>query len=485
MTVTSGQRFARATPCPICGGFDAARRGQGQRCFGFLSSDGGYAHCTREERAGGLDREADAATYAHRLAGTCRCGIEHRQTGAATGFTPRRSRIVTIYDYCDEAGELIFQVVREDPKGFRQRRPDPKRPDAWLWNLASTRRVLYRLTEVLAAARKGGRIYVVEGEKDADAISALGLTGTTSPGGAGKWRGEYAKSLRGAGVVVIADKDTPGRAHAQMVARSCSGTTTNVRVIELPGDTVKDASDFLATGGTKVELERIVDEASEWSPEGNTKRATLQQPTIPLAGTGLRTRTWRELTASADEDPARAIVAEHIAEGDTVLLYGYSGIGKSIVALACAVSIHRGEPFLDQFPTLAAHVGIIDEESSPPRLGRRLAQLGHARGIGPADDDLPLFAVGEGVRLDTDDGLELIFTWIRANELAVLIVDTLRRVHRLRENEADDMATSSTPTQAATRSTRSPATRAAPCSSCSSFRPRTRRSSRCSRASPR
>ena len=39
--------------------------------------------------------------------------------------TPQRApRIVETYDYRDEGGALLFQVVRLDPKDFRQRRPD-------------------------------------------------------------------------------------------------------------------------------------------------------------------------------------------------------------------------------------------------------------------------------------------------------------------------------------------------------------------------
>lgn len=85
------------------------------------------------------------------------------------------SRIVTTYDYTDEAGQLLFQTVRLDPKDFRQRRPDGK---SWIWNLNGTRRVLYRLPELLATT---GNVYVVEGEKDADRLTSLGLAATTNP----------------------------------------------------------------------------------------------------------------------------------------------------------------------------------------------------------------------------------------------------------------------------------------------------------------
>ena len=59
-------------------------------------------------------------------------------------------RIVKTYGYCDENGTLLFQVVRFEPKGFRQRRPDGY--GGWIWKLQDTRRVPYRS----ARAFKGG-----------------------------------------------------------------------------------------------------------------------------------------------------------------------------------------------------------------------------------------------------------------------------------------------------------------------------------------
>ena len=43
-------------------------------------------------------------------------------------FASRRvhSQIVATYDYRDEAGKLLFQVIRLQPKSFRQRHPDGK-----------------------------------------------------------------------------------------------------------------------------------------------------------------------------------------------------------------------------------------------------------------------------------------------------------------------------------------------------------------------
>ena len=54
-------------------------------------------------------------------------------------------KIVKTYDYKDESGQLLYQVVRYEPKDFRQRRPDGQ--GGWIWNLQGVRRVLYRLQE--------------------------------------------------------------------------------------------------------------------------------------------------------------------------------------------------------------------------------------------------------------------------------------------------------------------------------------------------
>jgi putative DNA primase/helicase len=67
---------------------------------------------------------------------------------------PRPRIIVKTYDYCDENGELLYQVCRFEPKDFRPRRPDGK------FTLEGVRRVLYRLPELLKAVADGRLVYV-------------------------------------------------------------------------------------------------------------------------------------------------------------------------------------------------------------------------------------------------------------------------------------------------------------------------------------
>lgn len=191
-------------------------------------------------------------------------------TGAAEGVRQRPARtsparIAATYDYTDEGGTLLYQAVRYEPKGFAQRRPAGE--DTWTYKLDDVRRVLYRLPEVLATVHAAKPVYICEGEKDADALAALGLCATTAPMGARKWDDGYTETLCGAGVIILPDNDPDGREHGQIVARAIHGRVKRVRVVELPGLPVKgDVSDWLAAGGTKEQLLTLVKVTPDWMP---------------------------------------------------------------------------------------------------------------------------------------------------------------------------------------------------------------------------
>jgi len=160
-----------------------------------------------------------------------------------------------LYDYQDEAGKLLFQVVRKPGKKFAQRRPDGN--GGWIWNLKGTRRVLYRLPELIA--RPDEIVFVAEGEKDVDRLQAVGLLATTNSGGAGKWKSSHSESLQDRDVIILPDNDAPGLDHAERVARSLQGVAASVRIIELTDLPEKgDISDWLAAGHTLDELDALV-----------------------------------------------------------------------------------------------------------------------------------------------------------------------------------------------------------------------------------
>ncbi|MGI2336872.1 MAG: toprim domain-containing protein [Dehalogenimonas sp.] len=179
---------------------------------------------------------------------------------------------VAHYDYQDDAGELLFQVVRFEPKGFRQRRPDGK--GGWIWNLQGIEPVLYHLPEIIQAVDEGGQIYICEGEKDVEAARMMGLTATTSPMGAGKWRKSYTDTLLGArSVVILPDKDDPGRRHAADIAISLHSVGVSVKVVELPGPG-KDFTDWLSNDGKMYDFNAAVEAAPAYEPPERTADAT-------------------------------------------------------------------------------------------------------------------------------------------------------------------------------------------------------------------
>ena len=188
-------------------------------------------------------------------------GADARRTGTPLG------EMVATYEYTDEEGGPLFEVVRyAHPKNFRQR---VRQGDgSYKWSTKGVRRVLYRLPEVVAGVAANRHVLVVEGEKDADELARQAFVATTCPGGAGKWKPEFSESLRGARVVILSDNDDPGREHGEAIAQALHGIASEVRVLELPDLPEKgDVSVWLEGGGTDDELKALVRDAPLWEPK--------------------------------------------------------------------------------------------------------------------------------------------------------------------------------------------------------------------------
>lgn len=155
------------------------------------------------------------------------------------------------FKYADEDGVLLYEHVRGQHKEFAFRRPDPLSRSGWRWSLGDTRRVLYRLPEVVNASPSAA-VFITEGETDADALVAAGETATTTDSGAltgsglKAWHPEWSEALRGREVLVTADRDAPGRVHARHVAASLDGIARFVWIVEAAAG--KDVRDHLAAG---------------------------------------------------------------------------------------------------------------------------------------------------------------------------------------------------------------------------------------------
>ena len=250
------RRFTSEDPCPICSGSQDEPRGNGTRCFGFLGSDGVFAHCSREEFAGEIEQHPEARTYPHMLVGECRCGTRHGEP-SSNGH----GKIVKTYDYVSPTGNLVHQVLRYEPKTFKQRHPDPDNPGQWIWSMKGVERVLYRLPDLIQARLAGEMVLVCEGEKDCDTAGDLGLVATTCAEGARKWQESYNPEFRGCDVVLLPDLDAEGREHMNRVADQLLPVARSMKILELPGlSHGGDLSDWVSEGGTREELQNLVEE---------------------------------------------------------------------------------------------------------------------------------------------------------------------------------------------------------------------------------
>jgi hypothetical protein len=293
--VDSSDRFNENSPCPVCGGHDHLPAGQGVRCWGYVSDGGTVAHCTREEYAGAVHRMDSSSTYPHGL-GDCSCGIAHAvpQIGPTT---LKGKAVAAVYSYRDERGLLLYQCVRLEPKAFLQRRPDGR--GGWAYNMRGVRRVPYQLDRVLAATTG---LFVVEGEKDADALAALNVPATTNVGGAGKWLAEFKNYFAGKLVAILPDNDPAGRDHAHDVAQSLHGVAAAVRIVDLPVPAKGDVSDWLAAGGTSPDLYALANQAPIWAPGAVVAPAQPAPQQVASSGGGSISSRLVELAEASGLD---------------------------------------------------------------------------------------------------------------------------------------------------------------------------------------
>ena len=280
----------------------------------------GFARCTRENMAGGIAMNSDQ-TYSHPLHGRCGCGAQHcdcpdyQFTGIPTCTVqslkdagkwtedgkrspkaepqrrpapkpkpvakPKPAKPWTwpddrfeAFHRCGVWRGIELEVARfkkdERPRGGTQKtiqRHRKEGTEAWFNGTGPLRGCddlpLYRERAAVAELMNGGRVYLVEGEKDVDAIWNEMQVACCSIGGAGKFRAANARTLVEAmdvdpaegmwmgRLVVIADRDHVGRAHARDIYRKLMKAGACMSQVSFwiatPPD-CKDAADVLAGG---------------------------------------------------------------------------------------------------------------------------------------------------------------------------------------------------------------------------------------------
>jgi hypothetical protein len=106
-------------------------------------------------------------------------GTAHSNGGSEKN-TSKQFRIVKTWPYVDEKGSELFEVCRlengeigadgKPDKTYRQRHRDATAPDGYIYSVKGIRQVPYSLPELIEAIGQSETIFVVEGEKCADAV---------------------------------------------------------------------------------------------------------------------------------------------------------------------------------------------------------------------------------------------------------------------------------------------------------------------------
>jgi putative DNA primase/helicase len=209
-----------------------------------------------------------------------------------TSVRRRYPDIAAVYEYRDEHGQHLLEVVRDVEKGFRQRRRDDSKPGGWDWRVTGVRRVLYRLPELLAAPLSAP-IYVVEGEKDVESLRKRGFFATCNIGGAGKWSGVEAcaaVALKGRNIVLISDLDDEkqgfaGQKHAKQAADHIRKVAASV-VGPMQCTKGHDITDHLEAGGTLDELVPVVWGSAPAKPSAAVDAKSGTRPKLSIVKDG-------------------------------------------------------------------------------------------------------------------------------------------------------------------------------------------------------
>ncbi|MDB4628158.1 hypothetical protein OAF82_01080, partial [bacterium] len=173
-----------------------------------------------------------------------------------------------LWIYRDRDGDPIGAVLRwEQPTG-KTIRPAFRFPDGWRMTYPP-KRPLFGLDQIVDE----GRVFVVEGEKAAARLHALGFPAVTSPGGAKAVGSADWSALEASEFVVLPDADDAGEAYAADVAEQLARAGREVAIARLPklrpqsGDDVVEWIDDVHAGDEVAAAGSLASIASDalWS----------------------------------------------------------------------------------------------------------------------------------------------------------------------------------------------------------------------------
>jgi len=332
-------------------------------------------------------------------------GVQRRSQEA---LTPKKY-VEARFDYYGPDGDLIFQVERYHPKTFRQRRPDGK--GGWLYNLQGVTQVPYNLVGLMQ--NPDAPVYVVEGEKAAEALIALGQVATTNAGGSANWKPELNQYFEGRRVIVLPDNDDAGQKHADVVVSQLYGVAAAIKRVDLPGLEEKgDVFDWLARGNTIDDLHRIIKDTpviSNEPPEAKPESRALQT---------------LDMNQLINMPPVDWLVDGMITAHGFSVIYGAPGIGKSFLSIDMSLAIAYGDAWHGRATKQGGVLYIAGEGVGG--MGKRVKAWMHHNSKEEITD---FHVVPQTVKMLEAEGVEAVIETIDSFdvEFRLIVIDTLAR----------------------------------------------------------
>lgn len=127
------------------------------------------------------------------------------------------------------------------------------------------------------------------------------------------------------------------------------------------------------------------------------------------------------------------VVDSLIPASAITILSGPPANFKTWVLLHVAICVSQGAPVFGEFPSSKNSVMIIDEENGDRLLQQRLHKLN-------ASSTLPIHFHYHGGFTLNDETVDKVMAYCREEDIKLLIIDSLVRIHSGDENKAGDMA---------------------------------------------
>ena len=147
--------------------------------------------------------------------------------------------------------------------------------------------------------------------------------------------------------------------------------------------------------------------------------------------TELKLTTIKEILEYPD---LNFLIEDLFPEETIVVIGGYTGTGKSMIVLEIVKSVVTGSPLFGRYSAKRGPVLIIDEETPRPLLRDRIQKM-------KFDPSWPVYFLHfQDIKIDNESVFNSLVDKINEINPVLVVFDSLIRIHRKREKEAEEMA---------------------------------------------